>query len=237
MRAVEKTLLRAVRYMTYLFIIDLQIYCALRWFWLLEDQLDSREFKCHAFICLTFDVVIFWAHIKASFFDPGFKAARSTLIGSEGCCKKCGAEKLSSTHHCRKCDRCVQQMDHHCFFTDNCIGKDSLRAFILFAFYTCLMCIYGVSMQLIFWCSKNRAGDPNGSQDVGFQGVFDLLTFSAFSLEWYFWGVRVRNYSKLLDFLCLQASLGFLTSCMVMLAKLLKNIKCNTSMVDEIKRT
>ena len=61
-------------------------------------------------------------------------------------CLKCGVVKGYRTHHCRICNRCTALMDHHCPFTANCVGRDNIRAFILWLSFCCLGLLYGAVM-------------------------------------------------------------------------------------------
>jgi hypothetical protein len=50
------------------------------------------------------------------------------------------------------------QMDHHCGFVNNCIGIRNQKAFLLFTFYTVLVClmIYVRAILLIWQCWGNE---------------------------------------------------------------------------------
>ena len=61
-------------------------------------------------------------------------------------CVKCGVVKGYRTHHCGICNRCTALMDHHCPFTANCVGRDNLRAFILWLSFCCVGLLYGAVM-------------------------------------------------------------------------------------------
>jgi len=44
------------------------------------------------------------------------------------------------------CNRCIIKMDHHCPWVNNCVGIGNHKYFLLFVFYTCLSCLYSMSL-------------------------------------------------------------------------------------------
>ena len=50
--------------------------------------------------------------------------------------------------HCSKCNKCVHRFDHHCPWTGNCIGKNNIKVFIQFLFYSSFTCIFFSVIQL-----------------------------------------------------------------------------------------
>ena len=57
-------------------------------------------------------------------------------------CERCWCVKPPRAHHCSVCGRCVMKMDHHCPWMNNCIGIFNQKAFLLFNFYTIIVCFY-----------------------------------------------------------------------------------------------
>ena len=69
-------------------------------------------------------------------------------------CLICNGVKPPRAHHCRKCGRCVMRMDHHCPWVGNCVGLKNLKFFLLFCFYTFILCLVIVIMftKEALWC-------------------------------------------------------------------------------------
>ena len=63
-------------------------------------------------------------------------------------CKKCEAFKPARAHHCSICMRCIVKMDHHCPWVNNCVGIGNHKFFILFIFWTNVVCSYSLVMVL-----------------------------------------------------------------------------------------
>lgn len=65
-------------------------------------------------------------------------------------CRYCWVWKggRDEVHHCSTCGRCVAGMDHHCSFTASCVGRDNMRAFLLFLLWTSLSTAYAAAMLL-----------------------------------------------------------------------------------------
>ena len=61
-------------------------------------------------------------------------------------CRQCHSFKPPRAHHCSVCNRCIVKMDHHCPWINNCVGIGNHKPFLLFCFYTCVACIYGVAL-------------------------------------------------------------------------------------------
>lgn len=57
-------------------------------------------------------------------------------------CRFCEIVKPLRTHHCRRCRKCILKMDHHCGYLNNCIGFGNYRPYIVFLFYTMLLCFF-----------------------------------------------------------------------------------------------
>ena len=63
-------------------------------------------------------------------------------------CKKCEAFKPARAHHCSICMRCIVKMDHHCPWVNNCVGIGNHKFFVLFIFWTNVVCSYALIMVL-----------------------------------------------------------------------------------------
>ena len=63
-------------------------------------------------------------------------------------CEFCKNFKVNNAHHCRICQRCISRMDHHCPWVYNCVGRDNLRWFLLFLFYTFISSIMSLGFFL-----------------------------------------------------------------------------------------
>jgi len=61
-------------------------------------------------------------------------------------CRRCNAFKPQRAHHCSICRRCIIKMDHHCPWVNNCVGIGNHKYFLLFVFYTCLSCVYSLTL-------------------------------------------------------------------------------------------
>jgi len=74
-------------------------------------------------------------------------------------CRRCNAFKPKRAHHCSICKRCIIKMDHHCPWVNNCVGIGNHKYFLLFIFYTCLSCMYSLSLIAIrFFDCMGRHG-------------------------------------------------------------------------------
>ena len=60
----------------------------------------------------------------------------------ERVCKFCLVIKPPRAHHCRTCRRCILKMDHHCKFVNNCIGFKNYKYYMIFLFYSTIMCMF-----------------------------------------------------------------------------------------------
>jgi len=91
------------------------------------------------------------SHLNAMLTDPGSVPYCDPEVAeglgpsesSKGSfCRKCDNFKPPRAHHCSTCGQCVQIMDHHCPWVNNCVGKYNRKYFLLFIFYTFLVCLH-----------------------------------------------------------------------------------------------
>eukprot|EP00752_Nemacystus_decipiens_P011013 g9786.t1 len=64
-------------------------------------------------------------------------------------CYKCDAFKPPRAHHCSLCQRCIVKMDHHCPWVNNCVGVANQKLFLLFCAYTCALCVFALTIELV----------------------------------------------------------------------------------------
>ena len=103
----------------------------------------SNECLVHLCICVVLDFLIIWSH-KEACKDPGFIDCLADSPKGPPNCTKCGVTKTPDIHHCQRCNKCVFLMDHHCWWTNNCLGYNTLKPFILFNVYVCILCLFGM---------------------------------------------------------------------------------------------
>ncbi|BFU20794.1 DHHC zinc finger domain containing protein [Entamoeba histolytica HM-1:IMSS-B] len=51
-------------------------------------------------------------------------------------CSKCEKFRPPRSYHCKKCGYCIEKRDHHCPWVSNCIGKNNMKFFVQFIFYS-----------------------------------------------------------------------------------------------------
>ena len=63
-------------------------------------------------------------------------------------CRYCNCVKPPRAHHCSISGKCVLDFDHYCPWVGQTVGRNNYRYFILFLFYNCCCCLYGVVMTI-----------------------------------------------------------------------------------------
>ncbi|XP_078491793.1 palmitoyltransferase ZDHHC3 isoform X2 [Ciona intestinalis] len=123
--------------------------------------------------CVLFNTIIFgvlYSHARTVFSDPGIvplpimgldfsdlhvQGSKGHMDQSSGedwtVCQRCETYRPPRAHHCKICRRCVRRMDHHCPWVNNCIGEMNQKYFIQFLFYTALLCIYALILNISGW--------------------------------------------------------------------------------------
>ena len=103
------------------------------------------------------------SHLRAMFADPGavpknaeplpgdVSRLRDALqysrkLAKRGWCHRCGAYKPPRAHHCSVTGRCIVKLDHYCPWTNNAIGVKNHKFFLLFIFYTFILCAYSLAV-------------------------------------------------------------------------------------------
>eukprot|EP01080_Neovahlkampfia_damariscottae_P004764 gene4764-8346_t len=61
-------------------------------------------------------------------------------------CYTCNFYRKPRMVHCSFCNSCIDEFDHHC---PTCIGKRNYKYFYTFVMTACLLCVYGVAMNLL----------------------------------------------------------------------------------------
>lgn len=93
-------------------------------------------------------------HLASMLSDPGkVNPEEETLINSRGICYRCNLNKAPRTHHCTICDKCIINKDFHCFWIKNCVGFNNQKHFILFNFYTIILCAWFIVINIVWLCS------------------------------------------------------------------------------------
>uniref|UniRef100_A0AC34QTX1 Palmitoyltransferase n=1 Tax=Panagrolaimus sp. JU765 TaxID=591449 RepID=A0AC34QTX1_9BILA len=59
-------------------------------------------------------------------------------------CDRCQIFKAQHVHHCDRCNQCFGRMDHHCFGFGYCIHFHNHKAFLLFLFWSSILCITAI---------------------------------------------------------------------------------------------
>lgn len=95
------------------------------------------------------------SYFSAGLIDPGFvksmKPPEPNLMHPDMIrnCKHCLQWKPGRAKHCKDCRRCVFRMDHHCIWIDNCVGIRNEKLFILFLFYSMVLCVLTCALLLL----------------------------------------------------------------------------------------
>ena len=162
-------------------------------FWLRADDCDYYWLALNMFIAFMINNMVLWSYYTCFTSDPGRlpwsafrdKFAREDVVSykrwvtkeydpetlpyeqvNPNECQKCGAIKLTSTHHCSSCGKCVYLMDHHCFWTGNCVGYLTLKPFVLYNLYQSLLMGYQLYMMWLHAQAQGLTHISFGFPDV-----------------------------------------------------------------------
>lgn len=141
-------------------------YAVVRWI-VLQTMGDSLWGSVHAVLFNTIVLLLFMAHGRAVFSDPGIVplpqnridfsddhggGGSSTSPGEDWTiCTKCEMYRPPRAHHCRICKHCIRRMDHHCPWINNCVGEKNQKFFIQFLLYVGLLSGYAISLVAWSW--------------------------------------------------------------------------------------
>eukprot|EP00532_Pseudo-nitzschia_australis_P014227 CAMPEP_0168281090 /NCGR_PEP_ID=MMETSP0141_2-20121125/21515_1 /TAXON_ID=44445 /ORGANISM="Pseudo-nitzschia australis, Strain 10249 10 AB" /LENGTH=401 /DNA_ID=CAMNT_0008224459 /DNA_START=19 /DNA_END=1228 /DNA_ORIENTATION=- len=91
-------------------------------------------------------------------------------------CRRCNSFKPKRAHHCSICKRCIVKMDHHCPWVNNCVGIGNHKYFLLFIFYTCVSCVYSLTLVTIrFFDCMGRHGHIRTHHPAQLLNILGLL--------------------------------------------------------------
>lgn len=96
---------------------------------------------------------------------PLVKPTNTSSMRGRRLCRRCNTFKPARAHHCSVCKRCIIKMDHHCPWVNNCVGIGNHKYFLLFIFYTCISCMYSMSLVVsrFFICMGDHSEHAGGS--------------------------------------------------------------------------
>mmetsp|Transcript_12890 Transcript_12890/g.15611 ORF Transcript_12890/g.15611 Transcript_12890/m.15611 type:complete len:473 (+) Transcript_12890:244-1662(+) len=136
--------------------------------WVMTNQILMSNLDIatmHVIIFNTFGFLALASHMTAMFTNPGAVpriaeplpgdaqrlkealAQNSTQRKrTKGWCHRCVAYKPPRAHHDSVTGRCIVKLDHFCPWTNNAIGVRNHKSFLLFIFYTFLMCSYALAL-------------------------------------------------------------------------------------------
>ncbi|XP_064405258.1 palmitoyltransferase ZDHHC20-like isoform X2 [Halichondria panicea] len=97
-------------------------------------------------------------------------------------CDGCDLLKPDRTHHCSMCNRCVLKMDHHCPWVNNCVGWSNYKFFVLFLFYTVVLCVW-VATTGAWDFIKAWHGTVKDHSSDKFNVIFCMIVCSLFGLS------------------------------------------------------
>jgi palmitoyltransferase ZDHHC3/7/25 len=151
-------------------------------------------------------------HLFCMLTDPG--SVPQIFITNMRTCYKCQRPKPSKVHHCSTCNSCILKMDHHCPWMNNCIGYFNQKHFILFLFYTELVCVYSITLLAIraFYCQS----DPDSN-------ICDMPA-------------QEKSVELMLGLISIMLLFLFTLFITIMIHDQLKNIKKNTTGIENLKK-
>lgn len=74
-------------------------------------------------------------------------------------CETCKNIRKLRSFHCNICGYCIDKHDHHCPWVGNCIGKDNIKKFFLFLFFTFIHASLIFSSCLYFFFIFDKSND------------------------------------------------------------------------------
>ncbi|XP_055496277.1 palmitoyltransferase ZDHHC22 [Leucoraja erinacea] len=65
------------------------------------------------------------------------------------------------SHFCKLCSKVILKRDHHCFFTGNCIGNRNMRYFLMFGWWTSIVCLYSLVVGVAYLSTEYHLSFEN----------------------------------------------------------------------------
>ena len=113
-------------------------------------------------------------------------------------------------------------MDHHCIWTNNCLGYNTLKPFLLFNFYVCVLCVFGVSTTVVLISDYIDDGKTTLIPKL-IQGIIEFRP----------WGEHAL--AQVCFVVVCYGSASFFAFSSTMVYTVATNVRNNESMVDQIK--
>mmetsp|Transcript_6071 Transcript_6071/g.18308 ORF Transcript_6071/g.18308 Transcript_6071/m.18308 type:complete len:327 (-) Transcript_6071:294-1274(-) len=128
-------------------------------------KMESRQAAVHATLFNAVGLLALTSHLRAMLSDPGAVPKNAEPLAGDaqrlkeaiaqgashrkrtkGWCHRCVSYKPPRAHHCNVTGRCVVKLDHYCPWTNNAIGVRNHKFFLLFIWYTLLLCVYALAV-------------------------------------------------------------------------------------------
>jgi len=74
-------------------------------------------------------------------------------------CNRCKAFKPMRAHHDSVTGRCIVKLDHYCPWVNNAVGIFNHKFFLLFVLYTCIQCVFSITLLLFVFAQCASVSD------------------------------------------------------------------------------
>ena len=130
------------------------------------------------------------------------KASSARRRLQKGWCQRCAAYKPPRAHHCTTTGRCIVKLDHYCPWTNNAVGVRNHKFFLLFIFYTFLLCFYALGLLIRMALAKALDQEDDivgaGAVIVAISAVlFGLFTSCMLCDQWTVLSTNVAKIDRL----------------------------------------